>query len=164
MPQDRTILQELMHFSARMHEVSQRGLDTALAGMPKCHYGMLERIHYAIERQGSGGRVYVSELVQRMRRLGPAVSRDLRTLEQEGLIERTADPADRRKIFVQITPEGERCRKMCEDTLLDYAQGVINRISPERLRQLTLFMQEYEQAVDAENAAWQTKQEGETHR
>lgn len=151
-------MQKLIHYSRRFREISARGMDAVLAGLPKCHYGMLEGIHYTIQQRGSDGQIYVSALVKELKRPAPAVSRDLRALERAGLIERSNDAADRRKIFVRLTPEGERCRVICEDALLDYAQGVMGRISPERMDQLMAFLEEYEQAVTAEIAARQQPQ------
>ena len=61
---------------------------------------------HSIRRKGQDGAIYVSDLAKELHQPLPAISRSLRMMEQDGLIQREADPADRRKTLVRITPEG----------------------------------------------------------
>ena len=104
---------------------SARGMRAALADAPKCRFGMLERLQYAIRVYGSDGAVYVSELARAAGKPMPAVSRGLRLLEQDGMVERRTDPQDRRKTLVRITPAGQHALQECEhygvySNLLEY--------------------------------------------
>lgn len=154
MPQQDNTLPDIMYFSRRFFEVSQRGMNIALRGLPKAHFPFLTRLHYLIEHSGQDGGIYVSQLNKELLRPAPAISRDLRALEQEGLIERSADAADRRKTLVRITPEGDRRRVMCEQALRRYTNAVLGEIPKERIAQLLAFQAEYEQAVNKMAESW----------
>ena len=52
-----------------------------------------------------------SELADLERIQRPTATRILRWLEQEGLVERTPDPADGRSALISITPAGRRLRR-----------------------------------------------------
>ena len=58
-----------------------------------------------IDRHGS---MTPSELAARERIQRPTATRLIANLEAEGLIERVADPADRRSCLLSVTPEGNR--------------------------------------------------------
>src|SRR3954469_22521061 len=57
----------------------------------------------AVERHGP---LTPSELAARERIQRPTATRVLALLEESGLVDRAADPADRRSSLVSITPEG----------------------------------------------------------
>jgi DNA-binding MarR family transcriptional regulator len=60
--------------------------------------------HVAALGQLRGGPVTVSELACRLGLTLPTVSGVLADLDRAGFVERRADPADRRRTIVQITP------------------------------------------------------------
>ena len=104
-------LSGVFRFVARLHTLSRRGMRMALAGQPKCRYGMLQSLYNLIEQHGCDGAIYVSDIARQMHQPMPAISRGLRQMEQDGHIVRETDPKDRRKTLVRITPAGERARK-----------------------------------------------------
>ena len=55
----------------------------------------------------SGGLQHPKELSDVLETLPPAVSAMLSELEQKGLVKRTLDPSDRRRVMLELTPEGE---------------------------------------------------------
>ena len=81
-------------------------MKAALADCPKRHFPMLEGLLGCIRLHGQNGAVYISDLVQELHQPLPAISRTVRQMEQDGLVERFADPADRRKTLVRFTPKG----------------------------------------------------------
>ena len=95
----------LCHFFGRLSKASRAGMKAALRGCPKCHFPMLEGLAHTISTRGQNGAVYVSDFAREAHQPLPAISRSLRQLEQDGLVLREADPADRRKTLVRITPE-----------------------------------------------------------
>ena len=154
MPQDTTPeLHGLIHFMGRLRETSSRGVRAALADAPKCRFGMLERLHYAIQLYGSDGAIYVSDLARAGHKPLPAISRALRLLEQDGMAVRQTDPADRRKTLVRITPEGEQALHQCEQALEAYFARVMGRIQPEQLAQMMALRDALMDALEAETAA-----------
>ena len=136
----------LCHFFGRLSKASRAGMKAALRGCPKCHFPMLEN-----------GAVYVSDFAREAHQPLPAISRSLRQLEQDGLVLREADPADRRKTLVRITPEGYAACARCEDALSDYFACVMARLTPEQVQQMNVLRGALMDAILAENASREAK-------
>ena len=75
-------LSGVFRFVARLHTLSRRGMRMALAGQPKCRYGMLQSLYNLIEQHGRDGAIYVSDIARQMHQPMPAISRGLRQMEQ----------------------------------------------------------------------------------
>ena len=75
-------LSGVFRFVARLHTLSKRGMRMALAGQPKCRYGMLQSLYNLIEQHGCDGAIYVSDIARQMHQPMPAISRGLRQMEQ----------------------------------------------------------------------------------
>ena len=123
----------VVHYLHRLSTEGKRGAKMALESCPKCHFIMLEGVLMTIEEHGQNGSIYVSDLAAAVKQPLPAVSRALRQLEQDGLIERITDPNDRRKTLVRITPEGEQARLAGEQAISGYFSRVMARLTPEEL-------------------------------
>ena len=93
----------LFHYFHQLSDEAKRGMKASLEECPRCHFVMLEGVLANIEQHGTDGSIYVSDLAAAVRQPMPAVSRWLRQLEQDGLIERITDPNDRRKTLVHVT-------------------------------------------------------------
>lgn len=61
-------LSGVFRFVARLHTLSRRGMRMALAGQPKCRYGMLQSLYNLIEQHGCDGAIYVSDIARQMTR------------------------------------------------------------------------------------------------
>ena len=59
-------LSGVFRFVARLHTLSKRGMRMALAGQPKCRYGMLQSLYNLIEQHGRDGAIYVSDIARQM--------------------------------------------------------------------------------------------------
>lgn len=155
-------LQGLIHFIERLRMTSARGVRAALAEAPKCRFGMLERLYYAIRTYGSDGAIYVSDLARVAKKPLPAVSRALRLLEQDGMAVRETDARDRRKTLVRITPAGQQALEGCEAALNAYFTRVMARIRPDQLAQMMALRNVLIDALEAEaEATLQTVKERE---
>lgn len=157
-------LSGVFRFVARLHTLSRRGMRMALAGQPKCRYGMLQSLYNLIEQHGCGGAIYVSDIARQMHQPMPAISRGLRQMEQDGHIVRETDPKDRRKTLVRITPEGERARLAGEEAINAYFSRVMARLTPEQLAQMIAVKDAFLAAIEAENDVLEqanSKQKGE---
>lgn len=144
---------ELFHQIMQTRRSLHAGLADVLDDAPRCHFDMLHRLYTIIRRSGRDGAVPVSELTCRMYDSPQAVSRALRILEKDGLIQRTADPEDRRKTIVRLTEEGYRAHERCEQAVTAYAFAVARRMSPETLRSFTQDLVLFARAVEEENEA-----------
>lgn len=149
-PADTPRMCDIMSFLNELRKSGRRLYSAAVADQPRCHFAPLQQIYVVIEKHGVDGGIYVSDLAAAMHAPLPAASRNLRMLEQDGLIERTADPDDRRKTLVRITPAGEAARAQCERALTDAAYNVTARLGRERLHQLYLDSVALLDCVDAE--------------
>lgn len=161
MPQrDAPELFVLMHYMHQLSKSVKHGAKIAIGNCPKCHFMMLEGILLTMEEHGQDGSIYVSDLAAAVKQPLPAVSRGLRQLEQEGLIERITDPNDRRKTLVRVTETGFSVSRQCEDALSSYFAGVMQHLTPQQRTQLFELKDVLLDAVIAENAELQTKQKG----
>ena len=105
--------------------------------------------------------IYVSDLAAAVKQPLPAVSRALRQLEQDGLIERITDSNDRRKTLVRPTEKGLDASRQVEAAISRYFERVICRIPEEQREQLFSLTGVLLEAVEAENAEQQAKLKGE---
>jgi DNA-binding MarR family transcriptional regulator len=90
----------LMQLFPRVTRGMRRWQDRAA---PQAHAPLGPR-HVAALEQLRGGPITVSELASRLGLTLPTVSGLLADLDRAGFVERHADPADRRRTIVQITP------------------------------------------------------------
>ena len=132
----------LCHFFGRLSKASQAGM---------------KGLAHTISTRGQDGAVYVSDFAREAHQPLPAISRSLRQLEQDGLVLREADPADRRKTLVRITPEGYAACARCEDALSDYFACVMARLTPEQVQQMNTLRGALMDAILAENASREAK-------
>jgi len=153
----------VVHYLHRLSTEGKRGAKMALESCPKCHFIMLEGVLMTIEEHGQNGTIYVSDLAAAVKQPLPAVSRALRQLEQDGLIERITDPNDRRKTLVRITPKGYEMCHQCEQALRDYFASVLARLEPEQVAQMDALRGALMDAILAENAARNIDPKGETN-
>jgi len=151
----------MCHYLGRLSKASKAGMKAALRDCPKCHFPMLEALSHSINSHGQDGTIYVSDFARDTHQPLPAISRGLRQMEQDGLIAREADPADRRKTLVRITPAGRAACQQCEEALSDYFSSVMARLEPEQIIQLNALRGALMDAILAENAARMTDPKGE---
>ena len=153
-------LSGVFRFVARLHTLSRRGMRMALAGQPKCRYGMLQSLYNLIEQHGCDGAIYVSDIARQMHQPMPAISRGLRQMEQDGHIVRETDPKDRRKTLVRITPQGRAASAAGEEALVRYFSGIAHRLTPEQRQQFSQLKDILLAAIEAENAEQNQKLKG----
>ena len=126
--------------------------------------GLIDKSLFSIELLFTGCKdvtIYVSDLAAAVKQPLPAVSRALRQLEQDGLIERITDPNDRRKTLVRPTEKGLDASRQVETAISRYFERVIRRIPEEQREQLFSLTGVLLEAVEAENAEQQAKLKGE---
>lgn len=163
-------LSQIFHFVMRLKRTSREGFAAAMANAPKCHFTMLDRLRHALEQNGQDGQISVSALAKALHENMPSVSRMLRILEEDGLVQRYADPNDRRKTYVRITAKGAAACESCHDALRLYMRGVLDRLGNEEFAQMVRSWQQLETAMTEETAALLAKRQtgtentkGDTH-
>lgn len=83
-------------------------LITAKAGVPFAEIAILMHIHHLTIKDTENLGICVTGIKDQTHISLPAVSRQLSSLEQKGLIERKTMAKDRRMTLVTLTPEGEK--------------------------------------------------------
>ena len=119
----------------------------------------------AIARLGAQqeGIVTVSELAEKVHAQNSAVSRSLRNLEVQGLIERTVNRADRRNTCVTLTEKGKKKQEEIAATLGEFGRSVVSQMSDEDVSRLTACLKEMYQIArqEIEKRSWKKKPEKE---
>ncbi len=110
----------LMQLFPRVTRGMRRWQDRAAPQTP----APLSPRHVAALEQLRGGPVTVSELAGRLDLTLPTVSGILADLDRAGLVDRHADPADRRRTIVQIVP----AQRALVEEWLDGAAGPLARV------------------------------------
>lgn len=142
--------QELLFLHRQMGKTVYSYGEKICGKWPDKHVMLLLHLNTVRCRRGYGERIEVSNLMRDMNEIPQSVSRNLRILEQDGLIERHADPKDRRKTYVIITVEGKKIIQECCRQADILEQDVMRFYDQERLEHL---YQEYEDLIHAmENA------------
>lgn len=145
-------LSDLVQLFWQIRKTMQTSIQQAYPDRPRSELAMLERLHYIIRQNGRDGAVPVSALPDCLRMLAPAVSRTLRQLEENGLVERIPDPGDHRKALVRLTDKGEAIRRTAEDRMREYMHRVIDRVGEETFARMLDDLSTWEQAMQAELA------------
>lgn len=73
------------------------------------------------------------ELAERLAVKAPSVTKVLRNLERDGLVERLGDPEDARVLRVHLTPTGSRVLSAARDTWLEAERETLSAL-PDRER------------------------------
>ena len=83
------------------------------------------------------GGMSITELAQTLSVSAPSASAMVDRLEEKGLVVRVreADPHDRRKVMVRISPEAVREMEAVEETILQSFVDLIQKIGPETAKQ-----------------------------
>jgi MarR family transcriptional regulator, lower aerobic nicotinate degradation pathway regulator len=76
----------------------------------------------------------------------------LSELERRGLVQRTADPSNRRRNIVSITRKGSKQLRALDDVLKEIQERVLAPLSQNERGQLTKLLRKLGDAVDAGSA------------
>ncbi|MCM3764650.1 MarR family winged helix-turn-helix transcriptional regulator [Neobacillus niacini] len=78
----------------------------------------------------------VSEISQVLQVTPPTVTQIINTLEKDGLVERTIDPADRRAVKIKLTPTGMKAVKEAKAAFTETFLGLIDYLGEKESEQL----------------------------
>ncbi len=102
-PDEQTAVQRLLHTFVKFRRLQWQ--QRPMGGVTNSDSLVLVFLHRAGTLTGAG--LKVSEISAEMGVAAPTMTQQLQSLEKQGLIEKTPDPADRRAVRVRLTPQGE---------------------------------------------------------
>lgn len=117
-PQATRLIDEFNAVNKRIHHIGQASVDTA--GLSLAQYRILMHLLFA-EQIGGKECLNPSEISDRQGTSRNTVSALIRNLEEDGLIERSLDPHDRRKFNIQLTENG---RSLVTDNARQHFQTI----------------------------------------
>lgn len=79
----------------------------------------------------------VSEISNRLQVTSPTITQLVKSLEADGLVERTVDPADRRVVGIKLTEKGEGVTKQAVDAFAARLNGLIMHLGEKESNQLS---------------------------
>ena len=71
----------------------------------------------------------------------PTISAMLAELEERGMVGRTIDPADRRRVQLELTDKGQELRGQLRTAWIDISEARLNRLSHEEITTLVTIYQ-----------------------
>ena len=98
---------------------------------------------------GAGEPLSPTEIARRLIVTTASVTSLLDTLERRGLVERRADPADRRRLLVAITPPAQDLVRQYVPEVVALQGAVMNGISEEDRQQLIAILTRIREAIAA---------------
>ena len=79
-----------------------------------------------------------------------SLSRTLKSMEDQGLIFRKADEADKRKVLIFLTDMGIEKRKIARQVVLDFNEKIISSVPKGKLKTFFEVAEKLDKAIDSE--------------
>ncbi|MFG2811889.1 MarR family winged helix-turn-helix transcriptional regulator [Streptomyces sp. NPDC048410] len=99
--------------------LTERAAEAAGLALDRPAVGVLMTLHMA-DRP-----LRIGEIAERMQVVGPHVTRQVQGLERRGLVQRVADPHDRRASLIEPTPEGAQAATRYATSLVGWFSEAI---------------------------------------
>ncbi len=89
------------------------------------------------------------DIARRLRIEGPTLTRMIDSLEKDGLVERLADPADRRTKQLRVTDEGEQALEAILEIADEMRDRLLDGFSDQQIEAFNGFFSELLERLDA---------------
>jgi DNA-binding MarR family transcriptional regulator len=139
MPDDRKITEDLIRAFRQLRHVNWTGMKP-IEGCTPSESIMLFVIRRCTQDSPEG--MKASDLSQFLRVTSPTVTQQVNVLEARGLLERAADPADRRVVRIRLTEEGIRLTEIAGQAMNESVQSLIDHMGEERAALLVELLDE----------------------
>jgi DNA-binding MarR family transcriptional regulator len=105
-----------------------------IAGYNPSEFKVLATIHKVTSEKQTD--MKVSEISQELQVTPPTVTQIINTLEKDGLVQRTIDPADRRAVKIKLTPTGTEAVMEARAAFTETFLGLIDYLGESESEQL----------------------------
>jgi DNA-binding MarR family transcriptional regulator len=102
---------------------------------------------HTLSRKGS---MRLTELTATEQMTQPAITQMVRRLEDDGLLERRADPRDARAVLVQLTKRGAQVVETRRAARVERLMGLLERLSPEERSAIASALPALARAIELE--------------
>lgn len=99
--------------------LAERAAEAAGLNLDRPALGVLITVRMA------GAPLRIGEIAERMQVVGPHVTRQVQALERRGLVQRVADPLDRRASLIEPTPAGTEAMDRYSGTMIAWFTDAI---------------------------------------
>ncbi len=146
-------------FFRAMHRMKSMNQLFQFGDLSRLEFFVLEGLFDFQTRHPEKKGMYASDLAALMRTSPPAMSRMLRSLEEEGYLERTVDRDSRRNTFIHLTERGIGVRQDIHDEMDRTVQRIITAMGEDDLHELLAL---WGRLMDVIQRETKSSKEGET--
>jgi DNA-binding MarR family transcriptional regulator len=118
-----------------IHSKKMLMITTAGSGVPFTEIAMLMHIFHLSQKDTAGCGVRVTKIKDQTHISLPAVSQQLRALEQKGLVERNVTANDRRITLVSLTPAGLDAIQQVNEHTDKIMEELVTKVGEDNIRQ-----------------------------
>lgn len=137
-PLERTLVTTLETVLPHYHRVMRRAI-ALVEGEERLLFPQLRCLQVLAR---TAGPAYAAQLARALLVTPPTMTRTLDALVERGLVERQPDPANRRQIALQITPEGQALVDRYEAVITAHLHTLVAPLPPDRQERLLLALQD----------------------
>jgi DNA-binding MarR family transcriptional regulator len=92
----------------------------------------------------------MNELGRELMVSSPTITSLIDRMEKKGLVKRAEDCKDRRKIEIQLTPEGKKLYEKAREQFREFLQKSVSVLSPQETTELLLLLKKLRNAISQE--------------
>ena len=121
-----------------------------LPNLTHAEFGILKTISCCQNADSCEEGIKISNIIGHLKVPGPAVSRTMKSLEEQELIIRTINKKDRRNVYVRLTEAGTARLAEAEQILDEFQEAVFGSMGVENMNRLIQYLQELQEVMAKE--------------
>lgn len=121
-----------------------------LPNLTHAEFGILKTISCCHKTDPCEEGIKISDIIGHLKVPGPAASRTMKSLEEQGLIIRTVNKQDRRNVYVRLTEAGTARLAEADQILDEFQDAVFGSMGVENMNRLIQYLQELQEVMAQE--------------
>ena len=147
---------ELIHV---FDEFRKLNIASILPNLTHAEFGILKTIGCCQKADSCEEGIKISDIISHLKVPGPAVSRTMKSLEEQELIIRTINKKDRRNVYVRLTEAGKTRLAESEQILDEFQGAVFGSMGEENMNLLIQYLKELQKVMAKELDARKCKKD-----